>query len=225
MTTVNEKVRRRRTPRSQGSQCAVSAGASAAEEVLNDDDGARPVSADARIVRSRDGLREALLTLLETTAFDRISIRDITATAEVGYRTFFRHYPSKEALLADIATDACAELVELTLPVYEASASRSACLALCSFVHGKRPLWTALLTGGAASVVRDELLQRSRAITAARPVAAGWLPADLSSTLAVSTIIEILTWWLRQRRPLPAAQVAEIMDRMAIAPAERKRSR
>lgn len=175
---------------------------------------------DARVRRSRAGLRRALLELLQSKALEQITVRDVAAQAGVGYTTFFRHYAGKEALLDDIATEEIGRMFELTLPVYDTCASHAACLTLCNYVDEHRGLWAALLTGGAAGAVREELLRRGREASAAR-ARDGWLPEGLATILAVSVTIELLTWWLRQAAPLPAAEVAEILDRIAISPAER----
>lgn len=175
---------------------------------------------DARVLRSRQGLRQALLDLLETTSLEQITIRDIAARADVGYTTYFRHYPSKEALLDDLAAEEIRRLTDLVVPVYDAADSPTACLALCTYVDQHRALWTALLTGGAAGVVREELLRCGRKASSARPASGGWLPGDLGIVLAVSVTAELLSWWLRQTDPPPAAKIAEILDRIAISPAE-----
>jgi AcrR family transcriptional regulator len=174
---------------------------------------------DPRVRRNRTALREALLELLQTKSLEQITLRDIAAAAGVGYRTYFRHYPSKEALLDDVAAEEIAQLFELALPVYDAVDSRANCLILCSYVEQHRPLWSALLLGGAAGAVREELLRRGRVASVER-AQKGWMPAELANALAVSAMIELLTWWLRQADPLPVERIAEILDRIAIAPAE-----
>jgi AcrR family transcriptional regulator len=171
---------------------------------------------DVRVLRSRAGLRQALLELLETTPFEQITIRDLAGAAGVGYTTYFRHYPSKEALLADLAAEEVGRLSDFTTPVYDAQASHAACLALCNYVDQHRALWSALLTG-AFGFVREEMMRRGREAAATRPH--GWLPRDLGVVLGVTVIVELLAWWLRQDEPLPAAFVADILDRTAIAPA------
>jgi len=176
---------------------------------------------DARVRRSRAGLRQALLDLLQAKPLEQITIRDIAESAGVGYTTYFRHYPSKEALLDDLAAEEIQRLCDLTLPVYDSADSFAACLALCGYVDRHRVLWSALLTGGAAGTVREGLLRQGRAAAVTR--SPGWLPADLGVMLAVSVTVELMTWWLRQADPLPAAHIAEILDRVAISPAEDKR--
>jgi len=61
------------------------------------------IPTDARAIRTRRALREALLGLIETRAFEQITIREIAARAGIGYATFFRHHASTEALLDDLA--------------------------------------------------------------------------------------------------------------------------
>ena len=78
---------------------------------------------DARQVRTRKALSGALLALLEEIPFDQVTIREITARAGTGYATFFRHYPDKESLLGDVASQEIASLLSMTLPVFAASSS------------------------------------------------------------------------------------------------------
>jgi AcrR family transcriptional regulator len=180
---------------------------------------ASPPAEDARIVRSRGKLHEALLRLMQKTPFEQITIRGVAAKAGVGYTTFFRLYDSKDALLHDVAAEEVARLCDLTAPIYDATQSQTACLALCVYIEERRALWRALLAGG-AGFVREELRQQGVRLAAPRRAARGALPDDLSVTLATAVMFEVLAWWLRQKQPMSAAAVADILDRTAIAPAE-----
>lgn len=174
---------------------------------------------DARSVRTREALRQAFLELLERKPLDQITIREIAAAADVGYTTFFRHYSAKEEILDEIAADQIHRLVGMTVPIMDKMDTRASCLAMCSYVDEHRALWTTLLTGGAASAVREELIRVSQKVAAERGPSTDWLPADVGVILAATVIIELLTWWLRQPDPLPTERVAEIMDRVMIGPA------
>jgi AcrR family transcriptional regulator len=178
--------------------------------------------ADARAVRTRESLRRALLELLEVKPLDQITIRDITAAAGVGYTTFFRHHPTKETLLDDLAAEQVGRLVGLALPVLDATDTRGACLALCSYFNEHRALWTTLLTGGAAGAIREELMRISREIAAARPPPDSWLPAEVGVIITVSSTVELLAWWLRQEDTFSVEQIAEILDRVVISPTVNK---
>jgi AcrR family transcriptional regulator len=173
---------------------------------------------DARMRRTRDALHNALLVLLERKPLDQITIREIAAQAEIGYATFFRHHPTKDALLEDLATKQIERLVELTLPVMEAVNTRASCLVLCGYVHEHRALWSALLTGGAAGVMREEFLRVSKRVAASGVRTCTWLPVELGVIHTSGAIVEILAWWLRQSDPMSVERVAEILDRLVLVP-------
>jgi AcrR family transcriptional regulator len=164
-------------------------------------------------------LRRALLALVERNQLDQISIRDIVAEAGVGYATFFRHHASKEELLNEIAAEQVGSLMALTLPLLDPTDTRVSCLALAKYVDKHRALWSALLTGGAASALRAEFIRLAQE-SAANVRSSEWIPVELGAVYGVTATIEILTWWLRR----PAGeytpeQVAEFIDRLVVAPA------
>lgn len=173
---------------------------------------------DARAVRTRQALREALLDLLQTTPLEQISIRDIAAAADIGYTTFFRHHPTKDALLREVASEQIRRLVNMALPMLDMSDPRPASAALCRYVDDHRKLWSTLLTGGAAGALREEFLR------VATEIASDWQthrgrPTEIAIILVVSSTIELLAWWLRQKKPMAAERIAEIHERLIITPA------
>jgi AcrR family transcriptional regulator len=173
---------------------------------------------DARAVRTREALRNALLLLLTQQSLDKITILDICQTAGIGYTTFFRHHPSKESLLDDVAAGEIAHLVGLTVPIAIAQDVRAAGVALFNYVNEHRKLWSALLTGGAQVAMRNEFLRLSRDVAATRAHVNDWPPSDISTILVVSSTVELLSWWLQQKKPLPIDEVAAIYERIIIYP-------
>jgi hypothetical protein len=108
--------------------------------------------------------------------------------------------------------------VDLTLPVLDAVDSRAASVALCSYVDEHRALWSALLTGGAAAVLREEYIRICAEVADVRAKPGASLPSDIAAILFVSSTLELLTWWLRQKSPIPVQQVADIHDRVITSP-------
>lgn len=74
---------------------------------------------DARIVKTRRRLQEALFALARERGVDEVSVSDIAARAGVNRSTFYQHYSDKETLLADaldlIAEEAGAQLERIEL--------------------------------------------------------------------------------------------------------------
>ncbi len=176
--------------------------------------------ADPRAIKSGQALRAALLRLLERKPLEQITVREIAAEAGVHYATFFRHHPTKEALLDDVAADQIDRLVTLTLPVLDEAGSDASFLALATYVDEHRSLWTTLLTGGAASAMRAELLRISQRVAAERAPTESYIPVELATICTVSLIVEILSWWLRQpAEALSVAQAARILHRLVLSSA------
>jgi AcrR family transcriptional regulator len=173
---------------------------------------------DARAVRTREALRNAMLQLLALRSLDKITILDICQTAGIGYTTFFRHHPSKESLLDDVAAGEIAHLIGLTVPIAVAKDVNAAGVALFNYVKEHRKLWSVLLTGGAQVAMRNEFLRLSREIAATRVHVNDWPPSDISTILVVSSTVELVSWWLQQKRPLPIEDVAAIYERIIIHP-------
>ena len=64
---------------------------------------------DRRIVRTRQALANALITLTLERGYETLTIREVTKYAGVGYRTFYRHYLNLDDLLVQILTTAFQE--------------------------------------------------------------------------------------------------------------------
>jgi AcrR family transcriptional regulator len=159
-----------------------------------------------------------MLQLLALKPLDKITILDICQTADIGYTTFFRHHPTKESLLDDVAAGEIAHLVSLTVPIAVAEDIHAAGVALFNYVNEHRKLWSALLTGGAEAAMRNEFLRLSRKIAATRAHVNDWPPSDISTILVVSSTVELVSWWLQQKKPLPIEAVATIYERVIIQP-------
>ena len=168
--------------------------------------------------RSRGALLDALLALLEQKPFDQITIRDITKRAAVGYATFFRHYPTKEALLDELASDQIAALLQLSLPMLYEKGSFNSTIALVSYVDEHRKLWSALLTGGAAGILREAFVRQAKLIPLPPPDRASWLPQELGVVYGTTATVDILAWWLQYGQHLGVVEIAEILNRLVISP-------
>lgn len=164
-------------------------------------------------------MRRALLTLLAEKPLEQITTRDITAEARVGYATFYRHYETKEALLNDVAKHQVDHLVSQAMPVLTPNDSLALCNHFCRYIQSHWSLWKALLIGGAATAIKDELVSEARLIADSWPGLDSEFPTDLGIALIVSATVEMLVWWLNQDRPLAAEKVADIYHRMIVSPA------
>jgi AcrR family transcriptional regulator len=176
-----------------------------------------PATREQRTTRTRPALYGALLLLLEQKPFEQVTIREITAEAGVGYATFFRRYPDKQALLHEVAAGEIRKLLAMALPILYTVDSRASAQALCAYVWKHQKLWSALLTGGAAATLKEEFINEAQRL-AENPSAQSWLPGSLSVVFPVAATIEILAWWLKQDEPPSVKRMAEILDVLVATP-------
>ncbi|WP_157218890.1 helix-turn-helix domain-containing protein [Flavisphingomonas formosensis] len=179
----------------------------------------RPSSAvDARILKSRAALRDALIALAGEKPFAELTVAEIAKRASVGYATFFRHFPSKEALLADIAESLILDMLALMGPLMRETETRAASLELARFVDTQRAICHALLVG-AGDAMRREITLRAIQLSAANRVDMGGdLPGELLSVHSVGATLNILAWWLERGTDIDAEDMAAILDRLVFKP-------
>jgi AcrR family transcriptional regulator len=177
-----------------------------------------PPARATRATQTRPILCSALLSLLEQRPFEQLTVREITAKADIGYATFFRHYPDKETLLNDLAASQISDLLTMTLPILDTADTRASSRALCAYVWEHRKLWSALLTGGASATLKNEFIRQAQQVAETSPNPLAWLPADLTVVFYVTGTVEILAWWLKQKDPPSVDQMAEVVDSLIVAP-------
>lgn len=175
-----------------------------------------PTLSDARSVRSQHALRQSLLDLLEETSFDRISLRDIASRAGVSYPTFYRHFATKEDLLADIARQEAQGFMEQSGdagPVVDRPGER-----ICAFIAGRRSLWRRLLSDNAIAIMREEFIRQGQEVAARGPRLNPRFPAAITSRVFASGLFEIIAWWFQQPDDFPQEEIAEMLESLVIYP-------
>ncbi|SMQ87036.1 transcriptional regulator, TetR family [Bacillus sp. OV166] len=69
---------------------------------------------DRRVLRTRQGLKEALSELiLETKNYSAVTISNITRKSDIRRATFYDHYTDKDALFKEIIEDFCRNLINI----------------------------------------------------------------------------------------------------------------
>lgn len=171
---------------------------------------------DARVQRSIDALSEAFLSLLEQKSLDQIAIKEITTAAGLSYPTFFRRFSSKEDLLQHIAAEEIRTLLKLGRASVDSGDKASPARRICEYVHAHRDLWSVLLTGGAAAIMREELIRGAQQFSRAQERVNPWIPDDLAPAFVTSGMFEIFAWWMRQPEDYPLDNVVALFDALVI---------
>jgi AcrR family transcriptional regulator len=177
------------------------------------------IALDARIVRTRQALRKAMIDLAAESPLDEITVRSIAARAGIGYATFFRHYADKEALLADVADMLTGDFLAQVRPLLREKDRRGAARSLVAFVQDNLPIHKALIAGGSGETVRAGMLRQTQETLGRARSTASHDPLDeLLLFHLTSAILNLLAWWLRNLEAVDAETMAEVIERAVLTP-------
>jgi AcrR family transcriptional regulator len=177
---------------------------------------------DPRVTKTRAALAEAVLALASEKPFADVTITEIAERAGVGYASFFRHYKDKDALLTAVADTMIEDLVAIIMPAMLEEDTRAASIAICAYAEAHRSITTALLAGGAETMVRHHIVTRaieySRLQIGLPQKAPTGVPPELVLTHCVAATLGLLSWWLEQGRGLSAEAMGDLVNRLVMAP-------
>lgn len=183
--------------------------------------------ADRRVVRTRDQLEQALLSLIKEKPFQSISVQDIVDRANVGRATFYLHYRNKEDLLGSGFAGLKAQLRERQKIVrLRGGAFDERLFAFSNYLlehaHKHREVIPAMVgkRGGAViqhvlrKLLTDLMREEVRATLAENRLAS--VPAEATVEFLSSGLFGLLVWWLNGRMRISVEEMNEIFRRLAI---------
>ena len=184
---------------------------------------------DKRVRRTRQKLAAALIDLTLEQGYDTITIQDITTRASVGYRTYFRHYPDKEALLADVLRATVAELRQMMGNPAAPEANQGPYMQFLSpeggrllfeHIQTQSDLYRVLLAGGPVALDPIMSYGRQEASASLGPTLPGPLPPAIVANHLVTTTIDLVRWWLDNDMPYPPAEMGRYLALLTTLPGD-----
>ncbi len=181
---------------------------------------------DRRIRRSKKLLGEAFIALTLEKSYEAITIQDITERADIGYRTFFRHYADKDELLKDVLATTMLELRALmgppppeifTNPDMDALELTHGVI-LFQHVQQHSDLYRVLLRSERSIVesVMEFAIQEMK--TNFGPITQSDIPSDIIANHLVSSTFALVRWWLDNDMPQSPEQMGEYHARLIVKP-------
>jgi AcrR family transcriptional regulator len=171
-------------------------------------------------------LCDALVDLMLERGYDALTVQDIIDRANVGRSTFYSHFADKEQLLLG-------SIGQLRDFLREQGAGRPAAaetagerrfgfsLAMLQHAQSHRRLYKAitgsrsgpLVIGHMKNMLTELIGEEVAALF--RETAAGPVPQEIVVEFVASTFLTVLTWWMDQGLPCPAAEASQIFHRLA----------
>jgi len=169
---------------------------------------------DKRVRRTRSALAEALIALTIEKGYEPVTIQEITDRAGVGYRTYFRHYADKEALLQDVLHTTVTELRLLVETpdvrsgeAYQPLPAENGRI-IFENIAAHSDLYRVLLSSG--SVALEPLMEYAygEALDSLEQMPDPPIPPPILAQHAVATIFTLAQWWLANEMPYPPQEMA-----------------
>lgn len=177
---------------------------------------------DRRALRTQQSLINALLELLSTRHYDKITVQDIVEQANVGRATFYSHYQNKDDLLKSGF-----ERILDTLVQQIVSFEKDQCLfdtsMLFHHAQGHYDLYRTLIWGSGFELLTKEghaalskkiedrfaLLLKDR-----QPPS---IPLPILSNSVAGSLLIMLKWWLDNKMPYSPERMDEIFQQLVMS--------
>ncbi len=176
---------------------------------------------DPRVIRTRQMLREALVSLIAEKGFDAVTVQDITDRAGLNCATFYLHYQDKHELLVKSLHDAIDELMadigastdENGQLVFDNSLRpiKATFQHVAQHAQFYRVMMSAEGVPALIAGVRDYMAEITfKWLTALQPDAQRSLvPPEIVANSLSWSLLGILIWWLEHDMPHSPEYMAE----------------
>lgn len=182
---------------------------------------------DARVLKTQHRLAAALVDLILAQGFETLTVRELTERAAVGYATFFRHFASKEALLAKVLEDTLTDLTRALgphiAPETEAFSPLEACVTVFEHARANADTYRALLRTGDVTDLTERCLALSRIMLVATfsPRQESVVPFEVAVHHLVNGFIGLVAWYLEADMPHAPERMGEMVERLILEPVYR----
>lgn len=182
---------------------------------------------DRRVRRTRALLGKALISVALRKGYEHITIQDITEEADVGYRTYFRHYAGIDDLLRDVAQETVDELdALLQLPVQQSGKENPQAYVetsgriLFEYIQKNREIFHLLLLERGVWFCLKPVMENARARMEEflDGLVSDEIPLQITANHIIGSTFSLMRWWLENDMPYPPSRMGEIFARLIMFP-------
>ncbi len=163
---------------------------------------------DRRVERTRQLLRDALVSLILEKGYQKITVQDIIDKANVGRSTFYTHYRDKEDLLFSGFDELAYDLDRHMRSPHEAGEDPEHLLhSLEFFIHANenRELYMAMSESGGGEklleIGRQHMQYHIEAHVIRFPSIGQEFPLPVITNFLAGSLLTMIIWWLEQDTP------------------------
>lgn len=155
---------------------------------------------DRRVKRTQNLLAKALIELTLEKGYESVTIKDITERADIGYATFFRHYPDKESLLQAVLEVVLEELINLLMLPRASADFKQLGTLLFQYVAANEKIIRVLLSSQGSANLLQRVIQHGteNVLQESKPRQDSLVPPEVAAYHLVTSSISLIQWWLNQ---------------------------
>ncbi|MCD6425141.1 MAG: TetR/AcrR family transcriptional regulator [Anaerolineales bacterium] len=182
---------------------------------------------DKRILRTQKLLGDALIAEAQEKGYRNITIQDVTKRADIGYRTYFRHYNGLDELLVSIAQDKLDDLFKILnlSQMGELAANPEQYFlqighTLFQHVEDNQVNIRFLLLDEGMGFVFDPVMKRAtqRLEDFLSKLPQENIPASLAASHIISSAFSLISWWLENDLTPSSQEMGEIFFELVTKP-------
>jgi AcrR family transcriptional regulator len=184
---------------------------------------------DKRVIRTRSKLAKALIELSCEEGYEAVTVQSIAERAGIHYRTFYRHYDSKDDLLQDVLRSTMAELYKVMPPPTPAELrdanygqiAREKWGDLYELVAENRKFFRVLLQSGPAALESVQATVQAKAEGFIADLPEVTVPDRLIAFHMITSSLSLIQWWLEHDMPYTPEQMGDYTAQLIMLPIRR----
>ena len=162
-------------------------------------------------INSRDWLINALLSLMETRPYSKITVKDICAKADLSRQTFYNFFETKDDIIRYRIHKCYDEMMEeLNQRPALLLSDITEQLTKTFLTNGK--LINLILSQNLDHLLEFELASIMNSFAARMNPESSGHPAEYGTAFLAGAIAHVIIFWFKDAQPVPAAQLADLLS-------------
>jgi AcrR family transcriptional regulator len=178
---------------------------------------------DRRVQRTRQLLRDALVSLILEKGYQKITVQDIIDRANVGRSTFYSHFRDKEDLLFSGFDELAHDLHRhMRSPDVTADDQGHLLHSLEFFIHANnnKELYMAMSESGGGELLleigRQHMHKHIEAHLNQFPSIGEEIPLPVITNFLAGSLLTMIIWWLEQKMPYTPTEMDDMFNALAM---------
>lgn len=177
---------------------------------------------DLRIIKTRNALRDALVTLMKDKQFEEIKISDICDTALVNRSTFYAHYEDKYELLVDIIDSLKINLLDDLDKNKKILNTKEYYIELIKLflnhINDKKDIYTKVLINNHNSILMDILedavMKDTTKKIKKKQIKTGDIPANIFIKYYLGGVANVCIEWLNNQNTYTENEIISYLEKL-----------